>query len=440
MKKVLIIAYYFPPLGGGGVQRPLKFCKYLPEFGWKPIVLTAKNGVGPVYDETLLDELNSYKDTKVYRTLSFELGALKKSAYCRISELANYSKKKIPKSVNPSITKSANSPIRKIFQKIYNFFFFIIKKISIPDDKILWAIPSFFPALRIIKKEKPDLIFVTIPPYSSYILAVLLKIWTGKKVIVDYRDPWNIIEKSSMIKKWLEKKCIDNCDGISVAFPSIEKNIIKQFNFKKKSVVIYNGFDGDDYLGLHSVINPKFTLISGGDLYGEDNIYFFKLLEDFFKTYPEFQKELILQIFSNYHKWFDEYMKKSPISENLQNNGILKRKEYLKFVNSANAAVIFSYGEKPGNHGRIFDYLFFSKPVILLGSDEYEIVKFTRQFKNIYYISKNSPSDFNLIFRKIIEQNKMKSLNSIENNEEILNQYERKNLTRRLNEFFKECL
>ncbi|HOK42022.1 MAG TPA: hypothetical protein PLD27_13410, partial [bacterium] len=202
--KILMIAYYFPPLGGGGVPRPLKFCKYLPKFGWQPIVLTSKNGVGPVYDKTLLDELNTYKDVKVYRTLSFELGALKKLLLRQSAkQLERSEKQNIDSKIENSRhiieqknnTKSPNTICRftkriitLFFQKIYNLIFIFLKKICIPDDKILWALPSFFAALRIIKKENPDLIFVTIPPYSSFILGALLKKCTGKKLVVDYRD------------------------------------------------------------------------------------------------------------------------------------------------------------------------------------------------------------------------------------------------------------
>ena len=397
-KKILIVAYYFPPLGGGGVPRPLKFCKYLPEFGWQPIVLTPKNGVGPVYDQTLLDELNSYKNVKVYRTLSFELGAIKKLVKLRISSLINYIKKflglkaqtisqsddtKNRQSVNSSIRQSENSSIRQFINYIYNLLFEFQKFICIPDDKILWALPSIFSALRIIKKEKPDLIFATIPPYSNFVLAVLLKKLTGLNLIVDYRDPWNIPDtKKNILNFQLEKWCLKNSDKLTYVVPIIKDWLAEQFainhiDFK----LIYNGYDEDDYKDIEPIKFDKWTMIAGGDLYEADNIYFFKLLEDFLFEYPEIKKDFQLVICSNYQKWFDDYLKGTPIKENIINLGVLPKKEYLRYVKGADCACIFAYADYQNDyqiqlHGRVFDYLVLNKNLFVVGSENSTLFRF----------------------------------------------------------------
>ncbi len=397
MKKVLIIAYYFPPLGGGGVQRPLKFCKYLPEFGWQPVVLTAKNGVGPVYDQTLLDELNTYKDVKVYRTFSFELGAIKKILKLRISELANYLKNRIFKrqcrtqnaprreiferfkgsdirqSVNPSILQSINSALKKVFDFCYDTLFKFQKICCIPDDKILWAVPSLFSALCIIKKEKPDLIFVTVPPYSSFMLGVLLKIFSGKKLLVDYRDPWTLPYNKKLSDTIIENWCLKNTKNLVYAVPKIFDWIQELFN---KSLtmnninhrLIYNGFDETDYEKISAVEFDKFTLISGGDLYGEENIYFFQFLEKIVSKNKDMFENFQFILCCNPKKWFEEYLKKSSISDKIIYKKYLPKKEYLSLLKGADMVSLFTgfYAEDIELHGRIFDYLFFQKKILVV--------------------------------------------------------------------------
>lgn len=449
MKKVLIIAYYFPPLGGGGVQRPLKFCKYLPEFGWQPIVLTVKNGVGPVYDKTLLDELNTYKDVKVYRTMSLELGALKnlllkKIFNKRISKCEKQSAKSEAlsnilscESDNFSVRLSAYSSIRlliksslkKTFDFIYNILFKVQKFFLIPDDKMLWAIPSFFSALRIIKKEKPDVIFATVPPYSSFLLGVLLKKWTGIKLVVDYRDPWNVPDEKRYINYILEKWCLKYTNQIVYVVPKIKDWLEKQFYINNiKSELIYNGYDEDDYKDIQISKSDKFTILSGGDLYAKENVYFFKYMEKFISENPSLKDKIEIQIFSNYHQWFEDYLNQSSISNIISNIASLPKKEYLKYVKSCNIAVIFSYGNILGiqNHGRIFDYLYFNKPILILGKKDYEVVSFSKQFENIYYADKDNENDFVKILIKLMD------INIKIDYYETLNEYNRKNRTKNL--------
>jgi len=446
--KILMIAYYFPPLGGGGVPRPLKFCKYLPEFGWDVVVLTAKNGVGPVYDKTLLDELNSYKNVKVYRTISFELGALKNLFKKIFFDNSNTKNQSAPierqEKKYREIKTQKKGYLKRIFSKCYDLLFKLQKFLCVPDDKILWAIPSFFSALRIIKKEKPDMIFVTLPPYSSFILAVLLKKFLGVKLITDYRDPWNTEFDKKGINYLIEKWCLKNCDGYVYAVEQINQWLLKLYNIRNiQTELITNGYDEDDYKNIEPIKFDKWTMISGGDLYGEENIYFFKILEEFLSENSEIKNNFQLIICSNKQKWFEDYLKHSQIKENIINLGILPKKEYLRYVAGADCACIFTYAYYNTSnqiqlHGRVFDYLVLNKKLLVIGKEE----------KNNTLLNFLKMNDFNFIFSG--QENKQdikeklyfifRNSNNLKIENKNIEKYSRKELTKKLNEYLRNIL
>ena len=175
MKKVLIITYYWPPSGGAGVQRSLKFVKYLPLFGIEPIVITvdAEQATYPILDSTLLNEVS--EDVRVVRTRSFEplkiLSAIKGKESVPHGGFANSNKE--------SITQRTLRFIRG------NFF--------IPDARKGWVSFAVKAASEIIEKEKIDTVFVSSPPHSSQLIGLELKKKYNIKWIADMRDPWTDI-------------------------------------------------------------------------------------------------------------------------------------------------------------------------------------------------------------------------------------------------------
>ncbi len=173
-----------------------------------------------------------------------------------------------------------------------------------------------------------------------------------------------------------------NTDKLVYAFPTIKEWLDKQFDINHiKTKLIYNGYDEDDYKNIEPIKFDKWTMIAGGDLYEADNIYFFKLLEDFLFEYPEIKKNFQIVICSNYKKWFEDYLKTSPIKENIINLGILPKKEYLRYVKGADYACIFTYANYKNDfliqlHGRIFDYLFLEKNIFVVGSENSTLFRF----------------------------------------------------------------
>ena len=233
MKKLLVIVYYWPPCGGAGVQRWLKFVKYLPQFGWMPTVITTKDGDYPVIDESLCEEVPD--GIKVVRTKTPTFGKL----YRKI----NGSNSNVPYG---SLESNSNDSIIK---KISLWFRL---NLVVPDARILWNRYAFKAASKELLINKYDAIVTSGPPHSTHLVGLKLKKKFNINWIADFRDPWtkidyldktNRLSITNFVDKKLEEKVILRCDRII----TINRKIAEEFNVSNKTHVITNGFDPADF-------------------------------------------------------------------------------------------------------------------------------------------------------------------------------------------------
>ncbi len=256
--KVLFIAYYFPPKGLSGVQRPLKFAKYFPEFNWYPTVLTSGAGAYYAYDHEMLDEIDTSK-VKVVRVEGKEINARIKRA----------GKVKMPAEW-----------FRKTLSFISSIFF-------VPDNKKPWAKAAFGKAIELLSEEHYDLIFVTAPPFSSVSMAVDLKKRFNIPLVIDYQDLWFGYQfayyPTPMHKEYIYRKeyaALKTADKITVTNRKIKETLIEVYKFIKHEdiLIVPHGYDPSDivkasarkkasdkmmltYSGLfYEFITPKFFL------------------------------------------------------------------------------------------------------------------------------------------------------------------------------------
>ncbi|MDH4222933.1 MAG: hypothetical protein OEV55_05265 [candidate division Zixibacteria bacterium] len=246
--KVLIISYYFPPLGMGGVQRVSKFVKYLPSFDWEPVVLTVKDIEYFSQDPSLLDELP--EGLKIHRTCSLDP--------LRLIFIFKKIFKRTQSDPDPAYfgTRGGTLRIKKnkkgkwfgsSLLKLINFF-------SFPDNKIGWFPFALLKGLRLCKNEKIDLLFTTSPPLTSHLTGFFLKIITGIKWVADYRDSYLTYEdlkNYSPLKKFfikcLQKLFLKKADGVIAINQSIASGL-KGISADIKNVeVITNGYDQTDF-------------------------------------------------------------------------------------------------------------------------------------------------------------------------------------------------
>ncbi len=239
LKKVLIITYYWPPSGGAGVQRWLKFSKYLPENGWEPIILTVDPAFSsyPQIDESLEKEINP--ELKVFRTKSREFY----SFYKKIS------KNNIP------YGGFSNENKKSIIQNIAKF---IRGNIFIPDPRRGWIKYAYRKASELIKTYDIDTVVTTSPPHSTQLIGLKLKRKHKIKWIADLRDPWtdiyyynqfNHTKVAVAIDRNYERKVISNSDIITTVSEDLKRIFSSKVDLLSadKIHVIPNGYDEEDF-------------------------------------------------------------------------------------------------------------------------------------------------------------------------------------------------
>lgn len=263
-KKVLIIAYYFPPIGGSGVQRPAKFVKYLSDFGWQPYVISTDQPYGDGaegFDETLLADIPAGvrvvrvptpQPRPVYRLaqwLGWRSAAVE--AYRRGTEPPPPTKLA---QVHGSTT-SLQRLRRALLAPLY-----LLHNPPV-DPALYWALRIVPLARRIIQQEQIDVVLTTVPPWSSLLTGALLRRLTGRPWVADFRDPWtenefiyNPTPARRRVDEALERQLLDRTNAvISVTSPWLEGLRRKTRQDDRHFVVIPNGWDRDDFPNLGRV-------------------------------------------------------------------------------------------------------------------------------------------------------------------------------------------
>jgi len=252
-KKVLILTYYWPPAGGPGVQRVVKFVKYLGDFGYQPIVLTVSRGEYPAIDHSLEAEVP--EGIRVVRTRTFEFFGLFKRLTGRKKE----------ERITTTILKADNPGWKdRIFRWIrYNLFY--------PDARIGWRWFALRAAGKIIREEQPVLLFCTSPPHSAQWITRALHRKTGIPWVADFRDPWTDAYWLRDLPKYpwayrrnlaMERVVLAEADALVTVSEGYQELLHKT---GRRPRLIRNGFDAADFTQRKSA-NPTFRIVYTGSL------------------------------------------------------------------------------------------------------------------------------------------------------------------------------
>ncbi len=251
MKRLLIITYYWPPTGGSGVQRWVKFSKYLPEQGWQPVVYTPENPEQLARDESLLSDVPACAE--VIKTRILEPYAV----YRRLTG------GKQGEEVNPVNAQKKNWKQRLSLWIRGNCF--------IPDPRIGWVRPSVRFLKKYLREHPVDAVVTTGPPHSVHLIGRGLKRALGVHWIADFRDPWTemfyykhlgLTAASDRRQHRLEQSVLDEADTVISVTPLVQKDF--QAKTKTPVVLITNGFDEDDFVGSGSAPAEPFTRTGSG--------------------------------------------------------------------------------------------------------------------------------------------------------------------------------
>ena len=358
-KHVLFVSYVFPPIGGAGVQRIIKFVKYLGEFDWQTSVVTVANPSVPLNDNSLLADIP--QAVEVFKTKTFEPGYQFKAE--AVSE------------------KSETTGKVSFSTKLKSFVKNIARLILLPDPQVLWWPSTSFFLYKYLKNNKVDVIFSSGPPFSNLVLAVFWGKIFKIPVVSDFRDEWSFsrnnwenLPKFKIIKwidKRLEKFVVKNSAYITVASPAYERTMRNNYRIDN-CITITNGYDRDDFdLNEQLTVDleeGKINLVYSGTVWSATTLQpFIQALENVIETQPELKDEIRLNVIGRVVPEEEHYF------EPLVKMGVIRMLGYIDhdlLVQSIKVAdiLLLSLAEIDGSEkiipGKIFEYMMCNAPVI----------------------------------------------------------------------------
>ncbi len=424
MKKVLIITYYWPPAGGPGVQRVLKFAKHLPAFGWQPIILTVAKGEFPVMDNSLEKDVS--RECIVFKTNSLEPTLLYKKFVGLKKE------DPIPIAV---ITEKNKNWKKKLSNWIrINFF--------IPDAKIFWKYYAVKEGKKIIKTYKPDLIISSSPPPTVHLIAKTLKEKFGIPWISDFRDPWTDIYHFDNIKKNkvtrfvetnLEKNVLAASDLVVTVSNHFKKIFSQKINNDVKIKVITNGFDQDDFNIKPNRKTQYFTIAYSGKLSEQQNpVNLWKSIKVLIENNPESTEKIKFMITGKIADGVFSSLKSFNLEHIIINNGYLPHRDSISKIIDADILLLVSPDTKQNKGilpGKIFEYMATGNFVLAIGPTDGDIAHILKESKAGEIFSFNH--DLSTIIQELYV-NWEKRLDSNKTNKTIIKKYNRYELTKSL--------
>ncbi len=351
-RKVLVIAYYFPPLGLSGVQRTTKFVKYLPKFGWKPTVLTVAPTGYYALDPSLLLEVEGIE---IIRTTSLDANAM-------------FRKK--------GVVKMPSERVRKVLQFAGDTFF-------VPDTKIGWKSRAVKAAAEVLKREHFDLIFATAPPQTDFLIGRELKNKFGLPLVLDYRDAWLDYPFKyfpTPLHKYLnyrlEKKVLAAAHRVIVTHRRVKERILKRYRglHYNDVVIIQQGYDPEDFqFSAHEPMpsHERLRITHAGTFYaGRNPSALLQALKNLLNESPRLESKIELCFIGNARHEDQQLIQQLGLQNSVRFLGYLDHRECTKYL-LASDVLYFVLDNDYQSPGKLYEYLGARKPILASAVDGY---------------------------------------------------------------------
>ncbi len=366
MKKVLIITYYWPPAGGPGVQRWLKFVKYLRDFEIEPVVYIPENPSYPILDESLTKQVP--EDIKILKRPIRE-------PY----KLAGFFSKKDTEKISSGIISEEKN--QSFLQKL---MLFIRGNFFIPDARVLWVKPSLKYLSEVLKNEDIHTIITTGPPHSLHLIGLKLKQRLNLKWIADFRDPWTQIgyheklrlTRSSQRKhEHLENEVLQKADKI------ITTSFTTQAEFKQKTStsveLITNGFDIE--INAKAYSHDKFIISHVGSLLsGRNPKDLWTALSELVKENKDFGKDLKLIFAGRVSEEVISSINEDGLEPSLEVKGYLNHEKAVQLQRQSALLLLLEIDSEITSGiipGKVFEYLASKRPILAVGPEKWDVEK-----------------------------------------------------------------
>ena len=367
-KKVLIITYYWPPAGGPGVQRWLKFVKYLPDFGIQPIVYIPENPTYPIVDENLVKDVSD------------KVIILKQKIF-EPYQLASFLSKNKTKKMNSGII-----PNQKKQSFLDKLLLWIRGNLFIPDARFFWVKPSVAYLEKYILEHKIDTIVTSGPPHSLHLIGLELKNNLNLKWFADFRDPWTTIGYHKSLRlsdfaahkhKQLESEVLNTADTIIVTSKTTKKEF--EALTTKPIEVITNGYDVENV--EKQPLDTRFSLAHIGSFLSARNPkILWQALVELIAEIPEFKSHLEIKLIGAVSQEVLESITAFDLNDYLNNVGYVSHEEAIVQQRKSQVLLLIEIDSEETKSilpGKLFEYMVSNRPIIALGpkgSDFDEII------------------------------------------------------------------
>ena len=358
MKKVLIVTYYFPPAGGPGVQRWLKFVKYLPDFQFEPIAYVPQNPTYPIVDNGLLAEVSD------------QLTILKQPIWEPYGLASLFSKKKI-NNISAGIIPSNKK--QSLLEKIA---LFVRGNLFIPDARVFWVKPSVAYLREYCLSNQIDTIITTGPPHSLHLIGLALQQQMGLKWVADFRDPWTTIGYHKALKllpwaqrkhKRLEQQVLQAADAIIVTSATTKTEF--EALTSRPIEVITNGYDIATEPSLQ--LDAKFSLAHIGSLLSARNpIVLWEALAELLQELPDLAQHLQLNFIGTTSQEVKDALAHYGLTKYMQDFGYVSHQEAVRFQKESQVLLLIEI-DSPDTKlilpGKLFEYMVSGRPILAMG-------------------------------------------------------------------------
>ena len=433
MKRVLIISYYWPPTGGSGVQRWVKFAKYLPAEGWQPVIYTPENPEQLAVDASLEAEVPA--EAEIIRRRIVEPYEM----YKKLLRRSGHSKEAVE--VNP-VNAQNKSFLQKTAMWIRGNFFR-------PDPRCLWIRPSVKFLKKYLKEHPVDLIVSTGPPQSMHLIGRQLAKETGLPWIADFRDPWTKIfyfkhlQMTRATERWhhkMEQKVVDDATAVVAVSPLVQQDF--QAMTKTPVELITNGFDECDFTAdkcMEAYGGPEqdFVITHTGLFAADGNpTVLWEVLSEKCSTDPNFRKHLKIRLVGKTDEQILKSIEEAGLGENMENMGYQPHAVAVEQQRQASLLILPLRKEpeyKAVLPGKLFEYLASWRPVLGIGQTDGAMSMILNNTKTGHVLNWDDKKSIEK-YIDICWKDHLNGHLSVEDAD--ISQFTRRNLTRRMAQLF----
>lgn len=419
MKRVLIICYYWPPAGGPGVQRWLKFVKYLPEFGIDPVVFVPQGATYPLEDPSLLGEVNPKLEI---------LRCPIKEPYRLAGILSRKKTKQISSGLIPKDKKNWKEQLLLAIRG--NFF--------IPDARVGWVDPAVRYLEQYLTEQSVDAIVTTGPPHSLHLIGEQLKQRFDLPWLADFRDPWTTIhyhkdlklgKRARNLHEQMEARVLNSADQILVTSPGTQQEF--EGKTSRPVTLITNGFDQRPRGGT---LTKKFSITHIGSLLTERNpAPIWKALSELLKEETGLKEDLEVNLAGVVGAEVRETIASFGLEPFVVDHGYVQHQAALALQSESQLLLLLEMN-KPETRaiipGKLFEYMSSERPILALGPKGSDVASILTESRAGQFFDWEQAAEIKSALSKAFDQYKASTLNG--GSKQLLDQYSRRNLTKDL--------